>query len=631
MANKSWLDRAFEAVAPIHAEKRHAARNRIARATATRNLYDAASMSRRTQGWRVVGSDANSETRPVLGRLRDAARDMVRNNPHAQRAKTVISRNVVGAGIIPQVKATTPKRADKIKALIDKHFDSTDIDADGRLNLYGLQELVMATVVEAGECLVRKRPRRAEDGYALPFQLQVLEPDFLDTGVDGEQGNGNFAIQGVEYDKRGRRVAYYLFDTHPGAMIGAGAFRTRGRRVSADFVAHVYRVDRPGQVRGVTWFAPVMVAMRDYADYADAQLMRQKIAACFAAFVQRKTHPSDFVAPPAPTGEPLAIASQPTAQSPYPVETFEPGMISYLEEGEEITFATPPSTSDFGPFTTVSLRAVAVGMGISAEAFTGDMSNTNYSSGKMGRMEFDRNIDSWTWNMLIPQMMDPLQAWTIEAAEIVTASTEPFTLGWTPPRRVMIDPSTEIAAEVSAIRAGLSSRSAAQRRLGLDPEQVHAEIKQDNETADKEGFVFDTDPRLTNSRGAFQKGGDANTDDANADDEPTTADAQAPKDVKPSDVSAKVGTDGAVQDAAFNGAQITAIKDIVLAVANGEMPKETAIALIQVGFPSIDETKAKSIVDPITPKAAPDDAPALSPAPSKNDDTQAGSKNDDAK
>lgn len=628
MPNKSWLDRAFEAVMPIHAEKRHAARNRIARSAATRNLYDAASMSRRTQGWRVVGSDANSETRPVLGRLRDAARDMVRNNPHAQRAKTVISRNVVGAGIIPQVKAKTSARAKKIKELIDKHFDSTDIDADGRLNLYGLQELVIATVVEAGECLIRKRPRRADDGFSLPFQLQVLEPDFLDVTVDGDLPNGNYAIQGVEFDLRGRRVAYYLFDTHPGAMIGLGKTGTRGRRVSADFVAHVYRVDRPGQVRGVTWFAPVMVAMRDYADYADAQLMRQKIAACFAAFVQRKTHPADFVAPPSPSGEPLAIASQPADRSPYPVETFEPGMISYLEEGEEITFATPPSTSDFGPFTTVSLRAIAVGMGISTEAFTGDLTNTNYSSGKMGRMEFDRNIDSWTWNMLIPQLMDPLEAWTIEAAAIVTASTEPFTLGWTPPRRVMIDPDTEIKASVTMIRSGLASRAGELRRLGFDPEQVNAEIDADNALSDDKGFVFDSDARQTTSRGALQKGGDVvETEDG----DPIESDAPAKADTKVADASAKVGTDGAVQDAAFNGAQITAIKDIVLAVANGEMPKETAIALIQVGFPSIDAAKAKSIIDPIVPKT-PTDEPTTSAEPlraPKQDDTEG--EDDDAK
>ncbi|NJL19359.1 MAG: phage portal protein, partial [Bdellovibrionaceae bacterium] len=55
-----------------------------------------------------------------------------------------------------------------------------DTDADGQLDFAGIQALVARTVVESGECLVRFRLRRPGDGLAIPLQLQVLEPDFLD-------------------------------------------------------------------------------------------------------------------------------------------------------------------------------------------------------------------------------------------------------------------------------------------------------------------------------------------------------------------------------------------------------------------------------------------------------------------
>jgi lambda family phage portal protein len=504
-AKTNWIDRAFISIAPGFAERRLAARNRMAAASRVRALYDAASISRRTQGWRSVGTDANAEGKVAIGRLRDVAREMVRNNPFAARTKMLIPHNVVGTGILPQVRADRPERVAQVKTLIDRHFDSTDIDADGMLNLYGIQQLIMGTVVEAGECLIRKRPRRAEDGYALPFQLQVLEPDFIDSSIDGKLSNGNYAVQGVEFDLRGKRVAYYLFDQHPGSMMTGSFGSYRGQRVSADFIAHVYRVDRPGQVRGISWFAPVIVRMRDFADYTDAQLLRQKIAACFTAFISSK---DDTPGATNDDGSPIQ-----TTPSGFEIEQMEPGLIMRGAEGESVSFATPPTTSDFGPYASVTLHEISAGLGVSHESFTGDWTGVNYSSGRLGRMDFDRSIEAWQWNMLIPQFHGPLQRWTQEYAAVVTASTEPFTFGWTPPRRVMIDPDTEIKASQALVRAGFGSRSGEIRRLGDDPREVEAQIKLDNDLATAEGFVFDSDPRLTTNRGVAQKGADPNAPD----------------------------------------------------------------------------------------------------------------------
>jgi lambda family phage portal protein len=488
----NWLDRTIGYVAPIKAAKRAEARTRMARLDQTKALYDAATLSRRTQGWRAIGTDANFETRIGNFRLRDAARDMCRNNAFASRAKATLAHNVVGAGIVPRVTSTLDKRTAEVFALVKDHFENSEIDIERRQNLYGIQNLAMQTIVESGEVLIRKRPRRIQNRFDLPFQLQILEPDYLDTFQDSELANGNLVVQGVEFNKIGERVAYYLFDRHPGGWLGQTTFR--GTRVPADNVAHIYRVDRPGQVRGVSWFAPVMMRMRDFADYTDAQLMRQKIAACFAAFI---TTVEGFV----PTG-PDTIAQSPTG---FPIEQFEPGMIERLREGESISFATPPPTTDFGDYSKVTLREIAAGMNITYEALTGDLTGVNYSSGRMGWIEYQRSIDSWRWNMLMPMFMDPLAVWTQDAIEVMTGSTEPFRLDWTPPRREMIDPATEIDAAGRSVRMGLSSRSEEIRRNGYDPLQVYNEIAQDNKVADELNLVFDSDPRQVSGRGVEQK------------------------------------------------------------------------------------------------------------------------------
>lgn len=53
-----------------------------------------------------------------------------------------------------------------------------------------------------------------------------------------------------------------------------------------------------------------------------------------------------------------------------------------------------------------------------------------------------------------------------------------------------------------------------------------------------------------------------------------------------------------VQQTALNGAQIQALQQIVQAVADGSLPAETAVQLIQVGFPTIDEATARDIIEP---------------------------------
>jgi capsid protein len=115
--------------------------------------------------------------------------------------------------------------------------------------------------------------------------------------------------------------------------------------------------------------------------------------------------------------------------------------------------------------------------------------------------------------MLVPQMLDPLAAWTLEAAAVATGSTEPFRLGWTPPRWEMLNPAEEIAAAKDAIRSGLSWLSEEQRVAGYDPEDVRAGILEDLAWLDANEVTLDVDPRRVTNRGVAQKNADPNAPD----------------------------------------------------------------------------------------------------------------------
>lgn len=52
------------------------------------------------------------------------------------------------------------------------------------------------------------------DGLRVPFQLQVLEADHLDSTRSGRLSNGNVINSGIEFDSTNRRVAFWMWPQH---------------------------------------------------------------------------------------------------------------------------------------------------------------------------------------------------------------------------------------------------------------------------------------------------------------------------------------------------------------------------------------------------------------------------------
>jgi len=478
---ETWLDKTISWVAPQSGLRRMHARLMQENARMQFRAYDGASQGRRLKGWNTSGSSANTETKASLKRLQARSRDLVRNESYATRCVNAICSNVIGEGIIAKAKAKTKGRANIFQIEWLDWSQSLDCDYDGTNNFYGIQGLVVRSLVESGEVLVRRVKRDSGFGLNIPMQLQVLEPDFIDETKDGELfSNGNFTIQGVEFNSQGKRVAYWLFNKHPGDTFGIPSLKgINSQRVPAEDILHIFRVDRAGQVRGIPWMAPVILKLKDLSDYSDFTLMRQKVSACFTAFV---TSSDAFdlttgVTPPA-IGEKL-----------------EPGVTEQLPPGYSVEFASPPTSGDFSQFSNAQLRAISAGIGVTYEILTNDYSQVNFSSGRMGWQEFQRNIDQWRAHLILPRLCVPVWRWFTETATIAGYGSDKVVSIWTAPRREMIDPVKETEALKSSVRSGFTSLSEAIRQNGYEPEEVLSEISEDAKVLDKLGLTLDTDPR----------------------------------------------------------------------------------------------------------------------------------------
>lgn len=474
----NFFERAIMAIAPKWGLSR-------ARARLVTRHFEAASVGRRTSGWSRRTTDANAAASgATLSHLRAQARDLVRNNPWARRGLRRLVTNTVGWGIRPKA---TGQNAQRVMELWKRWGETTECDVAGRLTFYGLQRQVMRTVVESGEVIVRRRLRPLEMGLSIPMQLQVLEPDFIDTGKDGLMGTeGGPIVQGVEYNRFGRRAAYWLFDEHPGGLRAIPA----SRRIPADTVLHVFDPERPGQVRGPSWFAAVDVRLHDFDEFEDATLMKQKIAACMAAFV------TDV------DGQGTALAEEgEDARTELPTDTFEPGMIMNLPVGKEVTVANPPVATDYHAFSATALRGVAAGLGVTYEDLTGDYSQVNFSSARMARIAHMADIHDWRWNMLIPQFCGPAWAWMLDVLLLRGEEVEKSPAEWTPPPMPMIDPNTEGAAIMRMVRTGAMTVDEMVREQGFDPEEFWKEYAESFKRLDRLGIVIDSDPRKMSGAG----------------------------------------------------------------------------------------------------------------------------------
>jgi lambda family phage portal protein len=217
--------------------------------------------------------------------------------------------------------------------------------------------------------------------------------------------------------------------------------------------------------------------LRDFDEYEDAQLVRQKLAACYSVFI---------------TGD----ASELDEGDAEILERLEPGMIEILPPGKQVTMASPPGVgTDYGPYTIRVLQAVAAGYGVPYEILTTDLSNVNFSSGRMGFMEFNRSVTNWQDNILIPLLCQPVWNWFIDYQLLLGNISKRESATWTTPRRSMIDPEKESKAFATMIQNGLMSWQEAIRQMGYDPNDVAQEFAQDYAMFDKFGMKVLTDLR----------------------------------------------------------------------------------------------------------------------------------------
>lgn len=234
---------------------------RIAAATGTRR-FDAAGGGRRWSANPSMGP-LGVEVLAAAGPVRRRAAYFARNNPWLANGIESLVSNLIGTGIRPTSKHPYPAVRQQLQTAFDRW--TRQCDADGVLDFYGMQAIAARQMIESGECFAHLLT--PADATGIPFQLRLIDADLVDLAHTAVLACGVQVIGGVEFDATGRRVAYYVSSRLPVDMF---ATTYPAVRIGATDMLQLFNPLAPGQVRGVSWAAPVLLRLHELDELEDA-------------------------------------------------------------------------------------------------------------------------------------------------------------------------------------------------------------------------------------------------------------------------------------------------------------------------------------------------------------------------
>lgn len=397
--------------------------------------------------------------------VRAWSRKLVRDNAYAWGVVDTIVSSVVGCGITAQsmLEDEGGEDLEDVNWLRDDLWNSwcEVCDVNGQYSFSEMQRMVQREITEAGEVLVHivRTPGKTYRGITrpVPIALELIEADRMASDQDTyalSRDGGKRIVRGVEMDDLGKPLAYWIYPQHPSAPSG---WNRSPERIPAKDIRHLYRRDRIGQSRGVSWFAPVVSWLRDLGVYVDNELQASTVAACFSVAIKTDGPFGGLNGP--------QRASDTHDSNGNQWEYLEPGIVTRLGTNESIEVVNPSRpNSSAEPWIALMLRGISVGTGLSYEVVSRDYSKTTYSSSRTSQLEDRRRFRSWQ-KYLVNDLCQPIWDEFCTAAALVGHEAFPTMtellddrrnaapVEWQTPEWEWVDPQNEQQASQNSIDA----------------------------------------------------------------------------------------------------------------------------------------------------------------------------------
>ena len=440
--------------------------------------------------------------------LRQRARMLYMAAPVATSAIKTNRTNVIGCGLqlksrINRVKlGLTPEQAKEWQRKTEEEFElwaanKRNCDAIGVNNFYTAQQLALASCLLSGDMIVllKHEDPTVLNPYGLRFHMieadRVSTPTAMTAGssffanmTQGETKEGNRIYDGIEVDKNGRIIAYWIRNTYPFQQT---ADKTEWKRVLATGeetglpnVLHVMETERPEQYRGVSYLAQVIEPLLQMRRYTDSELTAAVVESFFTAFIKTEADPNEN-----PYNEVGGDGTEQVSDDPSEYE-MGPGQINIMKPGEDVVFGDPKRPAGgFDGFVVAICKQIGAALEIPADLLLKSF-NASYSASRAALLEAWKAFKmrrEWFADDFCRPLYEVWMAEAVARGRIIAPGffSDPAIrvawLGseWIGPTQGQLDPVKEITAEQLACENGFSTREQSTIRLNGGSFEANAE------------------------------------------------------------------------------------------------------------------------------------------------------------
>lgn len=435
------IDKIIGVVSPQKAYEREMWRQALEAARG----YDAASYGRLNSGWRVHNDSAENTDRMTRDVIRARARDLERNSDIAQAVLHAFERNVVGKGYTLRAKTGDETLNKEIEKAWKRWCKARNCDVTGEQSFNQILRMAVdRKKVDGGLLFVY----RYTEGGVVPFKLQIMEVDELDTSQTTPHQRGNRVVGGIEYNQYRRPVGYWFrqYDIE-------GWQLTQPVYIEAKDVYFYKSKRRPSQLREISDMTHTITRIRDTNEFITAVSVKERIAACLAVFIKKAVPAGGF-------GRGGVRTENGTVD--YEGKKLTPGMIQSLGAGDEIQVVDPKgAASDATAMVKTQQALIGAGQGLSYEAVSRDMAGATYSSARQNAIE-DESTYAEDVEMLTDFMSEVYENFVISGylsglfnmPGFWDKKADYLDHTWVKAPKKWIDPSKESTANKTALQSG---------------------------------------------------------------------------------------------------------------------------------------------------------------------------------
>jgi lambda family phage portal protein len=442
-----------------------AAPSKRAKRGSLRARYDAAQdtdENRKHWAWADNYSASAANSIEVRKKLRSRSRyEIIEANSFAKGMALTLANDTISTG--PSIQCTGDRT---LGQFIEREWRRW-ARAVGLANK--LRTARLTKVVDGEAFILRTTNRRLRTPVQLDIKLveadQISTPGF----VDGLPNH----IDGIVFDKWGQPETYHLLKGHPGDIWAFGAWEKED--IDVRDMIHLFRVDRPGQVRGIPEFTPALPLFAFLRRMTLAVIAASETAANHAAVLETMAD---------------AFDDEDGADdiSPFEGVEIDRNMMTSLPRGWRMSqFKPEQPTTTYEMFRNAILNEIARCVHMPRNKALADSSSYNYSSGRLDHQTYYESIgvEQSQWEM---ECLDRIFEWWLDEALMLSNYLPVGGLAgpyleqavehewrWNPPKHV--DPGKEINAAIDAIDAGLLTEEQYLLEQNIDPEKHYEQLE----------------------------------------------------------------------------------------------------------------------------------------------------------